>query len=194
MRCLALAAPLAVLASCAAPQVNYNYAALPDPTGKPYTVQAGDVIQLRVLRNATLTGSYTVRPDGFISVPLVAEVRVRGLTLARTRSRLVKLLTKYIEDAADVVSVALEQVHGVRYSVIGEVNRAGLFESPTYVTLLEALANAGGLTAYARRHAIYVLRAGDKPLRIPVSYHQTVNDSSGKRNFFLLSGDIVVVP
>jgi len=157
-------------------------------------VQAGDVVQLRVLRNTTVSGSYTVRPDGFISIPLVGEVKVRGLSLAAVRKRMVKMLSKFIEDAGDVVSVSLEQVHGVRYSVIGEVNRAGHFESPRYVTVLEALAAAGGLTPYARPHALYVLRAaGAKKLKIPVSYTQTVKEA-GRRNFHLLSGDIVVVP
>lgn len=193
MRTFALLGLLS-LASCSAPVVNYDYASLPDPRGTAYTVQAGDVVQLRVLRNTTVSGSYTVRPDGFISIPLVGEVSVRGSKPDQVRKRLVKMLSKFIEDASDVVSVSLAQVHGIRYSVIGEVNRAGHFESPRYVTVLEALANAGGLTPYARPHALYVLRSTKtKKLRIPLSYTQTVKEA-GRRNFYLLSGDIVVVP
>ena len=193
MRTFAIFA-LLMLASCGAPAVNYDYASLPDPRGAQYSVQPGDVVQIRVLRNTTVSGSYTVRPDGYISIPLVGEVRVRGMNLSKVRGRLVKMLSKFIEDAGDVVSVSLDQVHGIRYSVIGEVNRAGHFESPRYLTILEGLANAGGLTPYARPHAVYVIRdQKTKKLRIPVSYEQTVKDP-GRRNFYLLSGDIVVVP
>lgn len=180
---------------CPSATVSYDYASLPDPSRAPYLVQAGDVVNVRVLRNESTTGTYTVRPDGYISMPLGGEIKVVGLSTDQVRKRVVERLQKYIEDAKDMISVSLEQVHGIRYSVIGEVNRAGVFESTSYVTLLEALANAGGLTIYAKPHEVYVLRKDSSgQTRIPVSYPATVKDPAGNRNFYLLGGDIVVVP
>ena len=186
--------PLAawLLAACAT-SVNYDYAGLPNPTNEPYRVQPGDVLQVRVFRNDNITGNYQVRPDGSVSLPLAEEIAARGSTVAEVRAAIVERLKKYIEDAGGMTSVTLDQVRGIRYSVIGEVQRAGSFEVNHYVTLLEALANAGGLTAYAQPDSLYVLRRqGGQQLKIPVSYAQTIKDSN--RNFFLLSEDVVVVP
>ena len=167
---------LLLTAGCPVSAVNYDYASLPDPTASPYKVKPGDVVHLRVLRNENTTGTYTVRPDGFISLPLGGEIRVSGLSTEQVRQQVVSRLKKYIEDAQEMVSVSIDQVRGIRYSVIGEVNRAGMFESQSYVTLLEALANAGGLTVYAQPEGVYVLRRVErKQQRIQEkSFHPTV--------------------
>jgi polysaccharide export outer membrane protein len=194
-RLTALLCGIQLITGCPSAAVDYDYASLPDPTASPYKVRPGDVVHVRVLRNENTTGTYTVRPDGFISMPLGGEIRISGLSTEEARQQVVKRLSKFIEDAQEMISVSIDQVRGIRYSVIGEVNRAGMFESQSYVTLLEALANAGGLTVYAQPEGVYVLRRAEKKqLRIPVSYTQTVKDPSGNRNFYLLSGDVVVVP
>jgi polysaccharide biosynthesis/export protein len=179
------------ICGCAASYSSFNYQTLPNPNKEPYRLQPGDRINIRVLRNEGNTGFFTIRPDGYISLLLGGEVRLKGLTLDEARREVVKRLKKYIEDAEEMISVSLDQVHGVWYSVIGEVNRPGLFDTTHYPTVLEALANAGGLTVYAQPNAIYVLR--DKQ-SIPFSYDRTVKDPSGNQNFFLLGGDIVVIP
>lgn len=191
LQVLALLGAVPVLTACPSPAVNFDYKSLPDPATIGYKVQAGDRIHIRVLRNEANTGTHVVRPDGFVSLPLAGEILARGKSIEELRTEIVSRLNKYIQDANEMVSVSIEQVQGIRYSVIGEVQRAGFFESPRHVTLLEALANAGGLTAYAQPDAIYVLRQNQQ--RIPVSYPRTVQDPAS-RNFFLLGGDVVVVP
>lgn len=194
-RLLALSGAVLVGSGCPTAAVNYNYATLPDPTGSVYRVKAGDLLLVRVLRNENTTGRYTVRPDGFISLPLGGEIKVEGLSLEEARTHVVERLKRFFQDANDMVSVSLEEVHGVTFSVIGEVQRAGVFESRKHLSVLEALAHAGGLTAYAQPAAIYVLRRHDgRQTKIPVSYDDTVKDPGGNRNFYILTGDIVVVP
>lgn len=174
---------------------DFDYQALPNPMRAAYQVKPGDVLHVRVIRNDNLTGTYTIGPDGCISLSLIGEINVGDLTIEAVRERLVKSLAKYIDGAEEMVSVSLEQTHGLAYSVIGETNRPGVFESPRYVTILEALANAGGLTVYAESEGIYVLRrTGAKEVMIPVSYSETIKKPSSNRNFYLLAGDIVVVP
>lgn len=175
--------------------IDYNYQTLVDPNTTLYCLQPGDVFHVRVLRNDNISGNYTIRPDGFISLPLGGEIKVRNLNIEEIRERVVKSLAQYIENADEIVSVSLEQVRGISYSVIGEVNRPGMFENPRYVTILEALANAGGLTAYAQSDSIYVIRRIEKKeLIIPFSYKETLEKPAAYRNFYLLSGDIVIIP
>jgi polysaccharide biosynthesis/export protein len=188
------AAVLALLAGCPPTPVSYDYTALPNPTLVPYRLQSGDVVHVRVFRNDNITGNYQIRPDGNISLPLAGEVRARGLTIAEVRVAVIAGLKKYIEDAEGMTSATIEQVRGISYSVIGEVTRPGMFDSTRFVTLLDALAQAGGLTPYAQPEALYVLRRqeGGQQLKIPVSYSQTIKETA--RNFYILSGDVVVVP
>jgi polysaccharide export outer membrane protein len=180
-----------LLGGCPTAAVNYDYSSLPDPNKTAYRIQPGDRVNVRVLRNDANTGVYVVRPDGCISLALAGEIAVRGLTTDQLRREVVERLRKYIENADEMISVSLDQVHGIRYSVIGEVNRPGMFETPRYPTVLEALANAGGPNSYAQGQGMYVLR---DQKRIPFSYEQTIKDPSGNRNFYLLNGDVVVVP
>ncbi len=182
--------------SCNGVATSFDYRTLTDPTRQPYKVQSGDMIHVRVLRNENTSGQYAVRPDGKISLPLAGEVEVRGMTMSDVRDRLVHQLKRFIDDAASVVSVSLSRVHGVSYSVIGEVTRAGVFQSTRYVTILEALAQAGGLTPYAGGSRIHVIRraADGQQLNIPAPYKSLIQDPTENRNFYLLNGDIVVVP
>jgi polysaccharide export outer membrane protein len=181
-----------VVGGCPSGAVRFDYSTLPDPNKSPYKIQSGDRINIRVLRaNDTNTGVFIVRPDGYISLALGGEVMARGLTTEDVRRAVVNKLAEFITDADKMIAVSLEQVQGIRYSVIGEVNRPGFFDAPRYPTVLEALANAGGPNNYAQSDAIYVLR---EQQRIPFSYQQTIKDPSGNRNFYLIGGDVVVVP
>jgi polysaccharide biosynthesis/export protein len=180
-----------LLGGCPASAVSYQWSSLPDPNKTPYRIQAGDRINIRVLRNDANTGVYTVRPDGHISLALAGDLLARGLTASELKVQVVERLRKYIENTEEMVAVSIDQVQGIRYSVVGEVTRPGMFETPRYPTVLEGLAAAGGLNTYAQGNAIYVLR---EQTRIPFSYEQTIKDPSGNRNFYLLNGDVVVVP
>ena len=181
-------------AGCPKPAPAFDYASLPDPRTKPYTVAPGDLVRVGVIGDANVSGTYLVRPDGQISVPLAGELHVAGLTVNAVRLWLVKRLAKQYENASELISVAIAETRGIAYSVIGEVRSPVSFTSRRYLTVLEVLARGGGLTQYAQPDKMYVQRlAGGKPLRIPVSYEATIADP-GTRNFFMLSGDILVVP
>jgi polysaccharide export outer membrane protein len=189
--CCCLLLPIVLLAGCPSATINFDYSQLPDPNKSPYKIQSGDRISIRVLRNDANTGIFIVRPDGYISLALGGEVQARGLTTEEVRQKVVEKLRKFIENADEMIAVSLEQVQGIRYSVIGEVNRPGFFDAPRYPTVLEALANAGGPNNYAQGDACYVLRDQQ---RIPFSYQQTIKNPSGNRNFYLIGGDVMVVP
>lgn len=191
MRMLIRLCALFVAANCGCATIpDYQYGSLPDPRGKAYRLQAGDLVQVRVLRNSGASGAFRVGPDGSIHLPLGGQIQLEGLTLQQARHQVAQILARYIDDAERVTTVSLSEVRGVRYTVIGEVRRPGVFNSQRFVTVLEALATAGGLSPYAEKNKIYVLR---QKQRIPVAYSATL-DEPRRRNFFLLSGDIIVVP
>ncbi|MGH9365878.1 MAG: polysaccharide biosynthesis/export family protein [Thermoanaerobaculia bacterium] len=158
-----------------------------------YVIGPEDVLQISVWNNAALSQSVTVRPDGKISLPLLNEVQVAGLSPAELREFLVKRLAEYVPNPE--VTIIVSQVGGFKVSVIGEVSRPGRFELKSRVTILDVLAMAGGFTQYAARSRVVVLRHDGKTMkRIPFNYNKVVSAGGEQENVYLRNGDIVLVP
>src|SRR5262245_33133226 len=101
-------------------------AGTPDP-GKPpdefYVIGAGDVLNINVWKEPSLTGTVKVRPDGFVTVPLVNEIQVVGLTTAQLRK---VLEDKYKEFTVDpFVTVRLESIASSEVFLVGQVSKPG---------------------------------------------------------------------
>ena len=141
-----------------------------------------------------------VLPDGTIAVPLLGQITAAGLTVKQLRDKLSKGLEKYIAQNSEMptLTVAVDEFQGYSVSVLGEVNQPGHYQPGHYVTVLEALALARGLTPYARGERIVILRRGagsdGKQRRIPISYPKLSAGQRPEMNLFLLRGDVVVVP
>jgi polysaccharide export outer membrane protein len=135
-----------------------------------------------------------VRPDGKISLPIINDVQAAGLTPLQLQSTLTKALADYIQSPE--VSVIVREVHSFNVSVLGHVKTPGRYELTTRVTVLEALALAGGLTEYADRGRIVVLRrAGAATEQLPFAYDRVMAAAASKAqsNFFLQPDDIILV-
>lgn len=159
-----------------------------------YRIGAEDVLDITVWKNAELTRTVPVRPDGMISLPLIDDVRAAGLTPLELRDVLVKKLEEYIPSAQ--VSVIVSGVHSFKVSVLGEVAFPGRHALRSGATVLEALAMSGGLKEFAARSRIVVLRQAGKggTQRIPFNYAKATAEGGEAENFSLRSGDIIVVP
>ena len=161
-------------------------------TGADYRIGVGDVLEIAVWRDETMTRTVPVRPDGRISLPLVHDVPAAGLTPAALRDSLTSKLAAYIADP--VVSVIVREVNSFKASVVGQVRTPGRIDIVGQVTVLDAIAQAGGLTEFASRSRIVLLRQErGTTRRIPIDYDRIV-DGGGMDNYTLLPGDIVVVP
>ena len=134
-----------------------------------------------------------VRPDGMISLPLLNDVQAAGLTPMQLREQLTKRLTEYMPNPE--VSVIVREVNRFKVSVLGEVRKPGRFDFKSKATVLDAIALAGGLSDYAARSRIVIIRQQDSGAtkRIAVNYNKIVSASS-EDDFFLQPGDVVVVP
>ena len=131
---------------------------------------------------------YTVSPTGNITIPVVGEISVAGLTTDEAKDEIKKAVSEYLKDA--VISVSLINF---RVTVMGEVSRPASFQViGEKINVLEAIGMAGDLTVFAKRSNIKVIRkAGDK---VEVA-HLNLNNSSAMRSPFynLRQNDIVLV-
>lgn len=157
-----------------------------------YLIGPEDVLDISVWKNPELSRKVPVRPDGKVSLPLVNDIQAAGLTPGELREQLAKRLAEYLPTPE--VAVIVQEVQSLRVSVVGAVKTPGRFMLKSPATVLECIALAQGLTEFAARDRIVVLRqVGDKTQRIPFNYNK-VATSSDQENFFVKPGDIIVVP
>jgi polysaccharide export outer membrane protein len=162
------------------------------PLGE-YRIGPADLLQLSVWKNEALSRAVPVRPDGMISLPLVNDVRAAGLTPMQLRDVLEKKLAEYMPNPE--VSVIVLEVHSFTVSVLGEVKTAGRYEIKSRVTVLDVLARAGGITEFASRSHILILRPEGKVMkRITFDYNNVISAQGEHQNVFVQPGDIIVVP
>ena len=166
-----------------------------------YVIGPGDVLDIAVWDNTEITRTVPVRPDGKISLPVLNDVTAAGFTPMQLREMLTKALAEYIPSAS--VSVLVREVHSFKVSIIGEVKTAGRYELHERASVLDVLAMAGGLTEYAARGRIVVLRqepAGTRQIPFPydklTARNRTGNGSKPgvEGNLCLHPGDVVLVP
>ena len=115
-----------------------------------------DVLGVVFWREAELSGDVTVRPDGRITLPVIGELAAAGLRPDELQKRIVAMAGKYINDPN--VAVVVRTIHSRRIFVTGRVTSPGGFDLKGAMTVLQAIAMAGGLTDYADSKNITVLR------------------------------------
>jgi polysaccharide export outer membrane protein len=157
-----------------------------------YQIGPEDVLDISVWKNSELSRRVPVRPDGKISLPLVNDIQAAGLTPSELRQQLTTRLAEFVPTPE--VAVIVSEVQSLRVSVVGAVKTPGRFMLKSPATVLECIALAQGLTEFAARERIVVLRQnGSTTTRIPFNYRK-VADGSEQENFFVKPGDIIVVP
>lgn len=158
-----------------------------------YRIGAGDVLNIVVWRNEELTLTVPVRPDGWISLPLVNDVRVSGLTPMELQETLTEMLQEFVSQP--VVSIIVAQVGSFHVSVLGKVRQPGRFLLSGPTTVLEVLAMAGGTDEFASTGDIVILRALETTYqRIPFDFPQAISSGGKNVNIDVRKGDIIFVP
>jgi polysaccharide export outer membrane protein len=159
-----------------------------------YEIGAGDSLQISVWGepNASVP-SVVVRPDGKISMPLLKEVSVLGLTPIQTEQVITEKLSHFINSAD--VTVIVTGINSKKIYVVGGVKKEGPIAYTYRMTILQALSEAGGLSDYAKKKKIYVLRQEHgRDYRIPFDYDAALRGEKMVLNVPLLPGDTLVVP
>jgi polysaccharide export outer membrane protein len=158
---------------------------------RDYRIVPGDVLEISVWREEGLTKQVLVRADGGLSFPLVGDLSAGGLTVETLRATVTERLQDYLADP--VVSVSVITTSQKIY-VVGKVNKPGEFVTPGRVTVMHALALAGGLNPFADRDDITILRQrGDQTTPLPFDYDAVAAGEDLEQNILLMNGDVVVV-
>lgn len=157
-----------------------------------YVIGAEDALHVSVWKEAELTASVPVRPDGMISLPLLNDVQAAGLTPMQLAASITEKLKKYVSDPR--VTVVVTAMNSRRVYILGEVVHTGPMALTPNMTVLQALAQAG-FSQFANTKGIYVLRVENgKQQKLPFNYKQVIKGESMDQNIVLKPGDTVVVP
>jgi polysaccharide export outer membrane protein len=173
--------------------IKQSSGALPATQDPNYIIGPQDIIDISVWKEPDFSRSVPVRPDGKISLPLLNDVQAAGLTPTQLGSQITTNLTKYVTNPQ--VTVIVSQINSQRIYILGEVTRPGAYTLIPEMNVLQALSNAGGLTAFANSKKIYVLRQdSSKQQKIYFNYKDVISGKVPSQNIALKAGDTIVVP
>ncbi len=151
-----------------------------------------DIIRINVWKNTDLSQTVTIGPDGFISLPLLGDVHVVGMTANTLARELKSKLSSFVMNAQVTVSVV--DIRSRQVFVTGQVGKPGGYPLVAPISVLQLIAQAGGLNTFANRKEIVILRsAGNRPERLKFNYNNAVRGDP-KQNIGLQPGDTVIVP
>ncbi len=158
-----------------------------------YKIAPADVLEISIWGEEELARQLVVRPDGKVSFPLIGDIKVAGKTTSEVKKLVEEKIRPYIPEASATVIVS--QLGSLQYFVIGKVAKPGMFNVARPLTVLQALAMAGGLTTFANESNISIVRYyGKKTMRIPFNYKEVKQGKNLQQNILLERGDVVLVP
>jgi polysaccharide biosynthesis/export protein len=163
----------------------------PSAGGPSYRIGVGDVLQVSVWEEPQFTESAVVRPDGMISIPLVSEAVVAGLTPESAQTMLAARLERFLHKPR--VTVIVQEIRSRMVYITGEVQRPGAYPLIDTMNVVQLVSRSGGLTDFAKSKQVYVLRAASGT-RVKVDYRKLLKGQSPEQNVELTPGDTVVVP
>jgi polysaccharide export outer membrane protein len=158
-----------------------------------YIVGDSDVIHVNVWKEPEVSQTVVVRTDGNISLPLINEVKVSGLTPLQIQDLVGEKLKGFLNNPQ--VTVTVIEIRSKRAFITGEVSRPGTYSLNAETTVLQLIAQAGGFTPFAKKDSIVVLRTEEAgQLRLKFKYKEVVQGKKTEQNIVLHPGDTVVVP
>jgi polysaccharide biosynthesis/export protein len=165
---------------------------IPESATSRFTLGPADVIHVNVWKNTELSQTVTVGPDGFITLPLLKDIHVSGMTADEVAQTLRTKLNYYIVNPQ--VNVSVMAIHSRQVFILGQVGKPGSYPLIEPIDVLQLIALAGGLTVYANHDGITILREGKGGTeKIRFNYNNVVH-GDGKQDVLLQPGDTVVVP
>jgi len=144
-----------------------------------YRLGPEDVIQVFVWKQPELSTTVVIRPDGKVSLPLLGELEATSKTAMQLQEEVTKRLLQYVADP--MVNVIVKEVNSPRISVLGQVNKPDRYPIRQRLTVLDAIALAGGFTDFAKRDKVTIIRnSGPDKARIQVNLKKVVQDGRGE--------------
>ena len=185
--------PASAMATPDIPAATSKVAQAPQRSPDDYVIGEQDVLTIIVWKERELSGQVVVRPDGKITLPLVNEIKVVGMTPAQLQALLTEKFKPFL--TVPQVTVEVNQINSRKVYLIGEVQKTGTFPINSSTTVLEVIAEAGGLRDFAKRKDVYILRnLQGKQMRYPFNYDDVIRGKKTQQNIVLRPGDLIVVP
>src|SRR5262249_1480987 len=128
---------------------------------------------------------------GRIAMPVLGDIEVDGKQPSAIKRELEARLKDYVNVPS--VTVTVEEFQPIVVSVLGEVAHAGSFPLDPRASIAQALASAGGLTEYASRSSIFVVRSAPRAIRVRFTYDDITRGTPASSGFILHEGDLIVV-
>jgi polysaccharide export outer membrane protein len=186
------------LSAQAGPPSTPAPATSPAVTGAPhdntYVIGNDDILAINVWKEPDISRSVPVRSDGNISLPLVGEVQAAGHTPHQLEADIAGKLKNYISEPE--VTVIVQEIKSQKFNVLGMVTRPGAYPLTNSMTVLDAIALAGGFRDFAKQKSVYVLR--EKPdgsqARLDFNYKDVVKGKNSAQNVRLQPRDTIVIP
>ena len=186
------AAP-APAATAAPANQNADASAPAKPHDNSFVIGNDDVLAINVWKEPDISRSIPVRSDGKISLPLVGEVQAAGLTPLSLEKEIAIRLKNYISEPE--VTVMVQQVNSQKFNILGQVVKPGSYMVVNSLTVLDAIALAGGFRDFAKQKSIYVLRQGSAgESRLAFNYKEVSQGKNMSQNIKLQPGDTIIVP
>jgi polysaccharide biosynthesis/export protein len=156
-----------------------------------YVIGVGDALSVQVWEQEKMSAKVRVRSDGRVSLPFLNDVAVVGMTPEKLALDLADRLRKFI--VSPQVTVVVDEAKPLSVSVLGQVRQPGLYTLEPGAGIAQALAVAGGLTDFAHRDRIFLVRSGNTPARIRMTFEAITANSGPAFSLRLRSSDVVVV-
>jgi polysaccharide export outer membrane protein len=161
--------------------------------GSSYLIGANDLLNIYVWKEKDLTQDVMVTPDGNITFPLIGEVVAAGQTVSQLRGVIADKLQKFVADPE--VTVIVKETRSRVVYTIGKLARPGPYPLAPQMTVLQALAAAGGLTEWAdTKNIVIVRREGGREAQLKFNYKEYTSGDNLEQNILLKPGDTIVVP
>ncbi len=158
-----------------------------------YIIGPLDVLEIQVWKEPDFSRQALVRPDGKITLPLIGDIHASGMNTLDLKALLTEKLRGFIDDPE--ITVILVQSGSKNFFIIGKVNRPGTYPLSPDMTVLQALSAAGGLTEWADKDSIRIIRRfSAKEEIIPFDYDKVISGEKLEQNIILQPNDTIIVP
>ncbi len=158
-----------------------------------YIIQPNDILEIFVWKEPDLTRKVLVRPDGRISFPLVQDLQAAGINPGELKEKIEERLKEYLKSPN--VTIIVDAIRSYSVFVVGKVQKPGSMIVEKPISVLQAVALAGGFQDYAKEDEMTIVRNLGKENKVfDFNYKEVVKGRRAEQNILLQSGDVVVVP
>jgi len=164
------------------------------PHDDTYIIGDDDILAINVWKEPEVSRTVPVRSDGKISLPLAGEVQASVETPLQLEKVLAAKLQGFISEPE--VTVIVTEIKSQKFNILGQVGRPGSYPLTNSLTVLDAIALAGGFRDFAKQKSIYILRQNPdgSESRLPFNYKEVINGKNPTQNIRLQPRDTIVVP